>query len=101
MAQIVNIQPLREHGARVVDLPHAVGGHFRVSNLDGHTTLALVGHQSGQVLLGPLLDPKLVAAEPDGFVLAGLESADGEMQLQEWMVIVARPNPAAPEFPAW
>lgn len=101
MAQIVNIQPLRAHGARVVDLPRAVGGHFRVSNLDGHTALALVGHQSGQVLLGPLLDPRLVSAEPDGFVLYGMEHVSGDTQPQEWMVVVARPDPAPPEFPLW
>lgn len=101
MAQIVNIQPLRLHGARVVDLPHAVGGYFRVSDLDGHIAVAVVGQQSGKVLLGPLVDPRLVSAEPEGFVLYGVEQVEGGTQPQEWMVIVAKPNPAPPEFPLW
>ena len=101
MAQIVDIQPLRVNGVRTVDLPYAVSGQFRVRNLDGHTELTLVGHKTGRILLGPLRNPKLVAAEPDGFVIFGLElSAEGETA-QEWMVVLAQPNPAPPEVPLW
>lgn len=101
MAQIVNIQPLRVQGIRVADPPRAMGGYFRVTNQGGHTALALVGHRSGEVLLGPLFDPKLIAAEPDGFVLCGMEALEGTDHTQEWMVIVARPDPAPPDIPLW
>jgi len=101
MAQVVNIQPLREHGVGVIDPPHVIGGYFRVGNLDGHISLAVVGHQPGRVLLGPLLDPRLVSAEPEGFVLYGMEHVSGNTQPQERMVVVARPDPTPPEFPLW
>lgn len=101
MAQIVNIQPLRAYGVRTVDLPYALGGHFRVRSLGGHTELTLVGRNSDKVILGPLLDPRLVAAEPEGFVLAGTEDVAGSTLLQEWLVIVARPDPAPPEYPVY
>lgn len=101
VAQIVNIRPLRMLGERVADPPDAIGGCFRVSNQAGRITLAVVGPQSGRVLLGPILDPTVVAAEPDGFVLQGLECAEGGERLQEWLVVLAKPNPAPPDLPLW
>lgn len=101
MAQIVNIQPLRVKGIRVTDLPDVVGGHFKVAHEGGRVKLAVVGTQSGRVLLGPILDPMVVAAEPEGFVLQGMEESGVEKRIQEWLVVLAKAHPAPPDFPLW
>lgn len=83
MAQIVDIRPLRVNGVRAADLSYAVSGQFRVRNLDGQTELALVGHKTGRILLCPLRNPKLVAAEP---MVSGCLGAA---------------QPSSAEFPLW
>lgn len=101
MAQIVNIQPLRVHGIRVTDLPDVVGGYFKVSHEGSHVALAVVGTQTGRLLLGPILDPMVVAAEPEGFVLQGTECSEGCNQPQEWLVVLAKRSPELPDLPLW
>lgn len=71
----------------MVDPPGFVGGHLRTRQITGHLSVELVSNRNGCRLLGPLLDPRLVCAEPDGLVLAGTESdAQGAYLEQEWQL---------------
>jgi hypothetical protein len=98
MAQLLDIQPLRRQGERVTTLTKAYVGLFRVTQNNGQHSLSLVS-PTGELLLGPLLDPEFVMADADGLVLGGREPGTGLSQ--EWQILAARKLEGHPEYPVW
>lgn len=87
MAQVLDIRPLRVAGLRASELQKVHVGLLRVGRCDGRRSLSLV-NSTGELQLGPLLDPEFAMADFDGLVLGGKEPGSGLPQ--EWQVISAR-----------
>jgi hypothetical protein len=101
MGQIVTIQSLRESGVRAADLSAARQGWLKLDRQGECAALSLYGTETGRLLLGPLVNPVLVGAEPDGLLIQGTEILADDCYIQEWLIVQAEQSPAPPEMPLW